>query len=89
MESQNGTVAKGGYFASYDTLPGCARAVVEMAAEHGVKFTPAARPTHTETIRQDSNIRLAPSFATVEEIESAVTVLALCTKIVSIDKMLK
>ena len=66
------TVAKGGYFASYDTLPGCARAVVEMAAEHGVKFTPAGS-----------------SFATVEEIESAVTVLALCTKIVSIDKMLK
>lgn len=46
------TVAKGGYFASYDTLPGCARAVVEMAAEHGVKFTPQARPTHTETIRR-------------------------------------
>ena len=83
------TVAKGGYFASYDTLPGCARAVVEMAAEHGVKFTPAGSTYPHGNDPQDSNIRLAPSFATVEEIESAVTVLALCTKIVSIDKMLK
>ena len=83
------TVAKGGYFASYDTLPGCARAVVEMAAEHGVKFTPAGSTYPHGNDPQDSNIRLAPSFATVDEIESAVTVLALCTKIVSIDKMLK
>ena len=83
------TVAKGGYFASYDTLPGCARAVVEMAAEHGVKFTPAGATYPHGNDPQDSNIRLAPSFATVDEIESAVTVLALCTKIVSIDKMLK
>lgn len=83
------TVAKGGYFASYDTLPGCARAVVEMAAEHGVKFTPAGSTYPHGNDPQDSNIRLAPSFATVEEIESAVTVLALCTKIVSIDKLLK
>ena len=83
------TVANGGYFASYDTLPGCARAVVKMAAEHGVKFTPAGATYPHGNDPQDSNIRLAPSFAAVGEIESAVTVLALCTKIVSIDKLLK
>ena len=89
LEIAEWTVAKGGYFASYDTLPGCARAVVEMAAEHGVKFTPAGSTYPHGNDPQDSNIRLAPSFATVGEIESAVTVLALCTKIVSIDKLLK
>lgn len=84
------TVANGGYFASYDTLPGCARAVVEMAAEHGVKFTPAGSTSPTrKRPRRTAISGWLRSFATVEEIESAVTVLALCTKIVSIDKMLK
>ena len=83
------TVAKGGYFASYDTLPGCARAVVEMAAEHGVKFTPAGATYPHGNDPQDSNIRLAPSFPTPEELAMATDLFVLCVKIVSVEKLLK
>lgn len=82
------TKAKGGYFFSFRTLSGCASAIVALCGKYGVKFTPAGS-THPEGMDlSDSDIRIAPSFATVEEIKTAVAVLALCTKIVSLEKLL-
>ncbi len=82
------TKAKGGYFFSFQTLAGCASAIVSLCGRYGVKFTPAGA-THPEgTDASDSDIRIAPSFATVEEIQTAVAVLSLCTKIVSLEKIL-
>ena len=81
------TTPKGGYFLSFDTMPGCAGKVVKMCGDCGVTFTPAGA-TYTHGLDpEDKNIRLAPSFATVEEITLAVRVLALCTKLVSIDRL--
>ncbi len=83
------TRASGGYFFSYFTLPHTASKIVKLCAKYGVKFTPAGATHpygHDET---DSDIRIAPSFATLAEIETAILVLALCTKLVSIEEIEK
>ncbi|MBQ6614636.1 MAG: aminotransferase class I/II-fold pyridoxal phosphate-dependent enzyme [Clostridia bacterium] len=83
------TMAKGGYFFSYVTMPKCASAIVKMSKEYGVTFTPAGATHPKGYDESDSDIRIAPSFATVDEIKTAVKVLALCTKVVSIDALVK
>ena len=83
------TKPTGGYFISFNTLPGCARAVVAMCAEYGVKFTPAGATFPGGYDPDDRNIRIAPSFAELSDAETAVTVLALCTRIVSAEKLLR
>lgn len=82
------TTASGGYFFSFITMPHCAKAIVKMCGECGVKFTPAGATHPRGYDKTDSDIRIAPSFATIKEIETAVLVLALCTKIVSIERLL-
>lgn len=83
------TTPHGGYFLSFNTLPGCAKKVVEMCGEYGVKFTPAGASFPYGYDPEDKNIRLAPSFATVEEITQAIKVLCLCTKLAAIEKLMK
>ena len=82
------TEPKGGYFVSFNTPAGCAKAVVAMCASLGVRFTPAGATYPYGVDPDDRNIRIAPSFATVDEVEAATHILALCTKLVSIDKLL-
>ena len=82
------TEPQGGYFLSYNTPRGCARAVVAMCANLGVRFTPAGATYPYGIDPDDCNIRIAPSFATVEDGKAATHILALCTKIVYIDKLL-
>lgn len=83
------TTPKGGYFLSYNTLPGCAKAVVKLCGDNGVKFTSAGATYPYGYDPKDDNIRLAPSFATLEEIEAATEVLCLATKIVSLKKLMQ
>ena len=78
----------GGYFVSFDTPDGCAQTVVKMAAEAGVKLTPAGSTYPLKKDPQDKNIRIAPTFASVEDVRTAVEVLAICTQIVAIDQLL-
>lgn len=82
------TEPRGGYFLSYNTPRGCARAVVAMCASLGVRFTPAGATYPHGIDPDDRNIRIAPSFATVEDATAATHILALCTKLVCIDKLL-
>jgi len=69
---------EGGYFVSLDTKPRLAGKVVALAAEAGVKLTPAGATFPYGADPNDSNIRIAPSFPSVEEIEQAMEVLAVC-----------
>jgi aspartate/methionine/tyrosine aminotransferase len=78
----------GGYFISLDTPEGCARAVVGMAAEVGVQLTPAGSTFPYRQDPRDRNIRIAPSFPTVDEIQTAMEVLAICIQVVAIDGLL-
>ena len=79
---------KGGYFVSIDTLPGCAKAVVALAKEAGVTLTGAGATWPYKKDPMDSNIRIAPTFPRLAEIEQTMELLTLCIKIVSIDKLL-
>ena len=62
---------KGGYFVSVDTQAGLAKRVVALAAELNVKLTPAGAPFPYGNDPDDCNIRLAPSFPSLTEIEQA------------------
>jgi aspartate/methionine/tyrosine aminotransferase len=78
----------GGYFISFDTLPGLARQVVQMAAEAGVKLTPAGATFPYGKDPTDSNIRIAPSFPSPREIAPAMEVFAVCVKLASVRQRL-
>ncbi|MBW2468743.1 MAG: aminotransferase class I/II-fold pyridoxal phosphate-dependent enzyme [Deltaproteobacteria bacterium] len=78
---------QGGYFVSIDTLEGCASAVIKMAAEAGVKLTPAGSTYPYKSDPQDRNIRIAPSFPPLEDIQAAMELVAICIQLVSLEKI--
>lgn len=78
----------GGYFISFDTLPGCASAVVKMAGEAGVVFTPAGATYPYGKDPQDRNIRIAPTLPPIGELKTAMELMCICVEIVSIRKLL-
>jgi DNA-binding transcriptional MocR family regulator len=78
----------GGYFISIDTLEGCAQAVVEKAGEAGVKLTPAGATFPYGNDPLDRNIRIAPSFPTTQDVNKAMELVAICIKLVSVEKLL-
>jgi aspartate/methionine/tyrosine aminotransferase len=82
------TVPEGGYFVSVDTQDGLAQQVVTMAAECGVKLTPAGATFPYGKDPSDKNIRLAPSFPTVADISQAMEIFACCVKLASVNKVL-
>ncbi len=80
---------RGGYFISFDSLPGCAKAIVAKAKEAGVIMTNAGATFPYGKDPEDSNIRIAPSFPTPEELAMAAEIFVLSVKLVSIDKILE
>ena len=79
---------RGGYFISFDALPGCAKAIVAKCKALGVVLTGAGATYPYGKDPADSNIRIAPSFPTPEEMEAAAKVFVLCVKLVSVEKLL-
>ena len=75
------TQPRGGYFVSLDTRPGLAAKTVALAKELGVALTPAGATFPHGRDPQDSNIRIAPTFATLAEVEAGIEVLALCIRL--------
>ncbi|MEL6194843.1 MAG: aminotransferase class I/II-fold pyridoxal phosphate-dependent enzyme [Bacteroidota bacterium] len=83
------TEPKGGYFISLNTPEGCAKRVVDLATEAGVKLTAAGATFPYKKDPKDQNIRLAPSLPALNEIKQAMEVVALCIKVVSAEKQLE
>ena len=79
---------RGGYFISFDSLEGCAKAIVAKAKEAGLVMTPAGATFPYGKDPKDSNIRIAPSYPTPEELDIASDVFVLSVKLVSIEKIL-
>lgn len=79
---------QGGYFVSFDTLPGLATQVVGMAADSGVKLTAAGATFPYGKDPADSNIRLAPSFPTEDELKQAMQVFTTCVKLATVRQRL-
>lgn len=82
------TVPKGGYFMSFNTLPGLAKKVVTMCKEAGVELTGAGATYPYGKDPEDKNIRLAPSMPPVEDLKIAAELFCLCVKLASVEKLL-
>lgn len=80
---------KGGYFISFDALEGCAKKIIAKCKEAGVVMTNAGATFPYGKDPKDSNIRIAPSYPTPEELKQATDLFVLCVKLVSIDKILE
>lgn len=82
------TTPKGGYFMSFDSMDGCAKAIVARCKKAGLVMTGAGATYPYGKDPHDSNIRIAPSYPPLEDLELAMELFALCVKLVSIDKLL-
>ena len=83
------TKPNGGYFISFDGMEGCAKAIVSKCKEAGMVLTGAGATYPYGKDPSDSNIRIAPTFPTTEEMAQATELFALCVKLVSVEKLLE
>ena len=78
---------EGGYFISLDTMEGCAKRVYEMMCDLGVNLTPAGATFPYGKDPRDCNLRIAPTFPPLHELEQACEALCLCVKLAAIEKL--
>lgn len=78
----------GGYFITYQAPSGCAKRIVSLCKEAGVVLTNAGA-THPYGIDpDDSYIRIAPSFPSCDELESAMDVFCIAAKLAAVEARL-
>ena len=82
------TNPNGGYFVSVDVYPSTAKKVVELCKQAGVVLTGAGATFPNSNDPEDKNIRIAPSFPSVEELSLAMDIFCVCVKLASIEKIL-
>ena len=79
---------RGGYFVSVNVMEGCAKRTVQLLKEAGVVMTPAGATYPYGDDPCDRNIRIAPSFPTVEELTTAMEMFCLCAELACVEKLL-
>ena len=83
------TKPKGGYFISLYAMNGTAKRTVSLVKELGVTMTGAGATYPYGVDPFDSNIRIAPTNATTEEIDEAVRILCLCLRYSALEQLLR
>jgi DNA-binding transcriptional MocR family regulator len=81
------TTPRGGYFVSLDVVDGTASRVVELAKAAGIALTPAGASFPHGIDPDDRNIRLAPTFPTLDEVRTAMTGVATCVALAAAEKL--
>ncbi len=81
------TKPRGGYFISFNSMPGCAKAIVAKCKELGLVLTGAGATYPYGKDPDDSNIRIAPTFPTPEEMAEAAKMFTICVKLASVEKL--
>lgn len=79
---------EGGYFVSLNVLSGCAKRVHELCRKAGVVMTDAGATYPGKFDPDDSNLRIAPSFPSLEELERAMRILCICIKLAACEKLI-
>jgi DNA-binding transcriptional MocR family regulator len=79
---------KGGYFINLDVPDGCAREIIDLAAELGLILTPAGSSFPHSLDPKDRNIRISPTFPELDQIRQAIEILAVCVELVAIRNQL-
>jgi len=82
------TKPRGGYFISFDAMSGCAKDIVRRCREAGMVTTAAGASFPYKKDPADSNIRIAPTYPSLEDIKTAAEVFALCVKLSCVEKLL-
>jgi DNA-binding transcriptional MocR family regulator len=83
------TDPNGGYFVSLMVAPGCAKRAIELAGAAGIAVTPAGAPYPYGEDPADANIRIAPTFPSVEDLTAAVDGLCTCVLLAETEKLLR
>lgn len=88
LEVGNWTNPKGGYFVSFDSIPGCAKRIVSLCKDAGVTLTGAGAAFPYGKDPDNKNIRIAPTYPSVEELISAMKIFCLSVKIASAESLI-
>lgn len=88
LEIGTWTNPNGGYFISFNSLPGCAKRIVAMCKDAGVTLTGAGAAYPYKKDPEDSNIRIAPTYPSMEELAKALEVFVICVKLASVENIL-
>ncbi|MCR5451257.1 MAG: aminotransferase [Lachnospiraceae bacterium] len=83
------TKPNGGYFISFEALPGCAKEIVSRAKKAGVTMTAAGATWPYGKDPKDTNIRVAPTYPSFDDLKVAADLFTLCVRIVSLEKLIK
>lgn len=83
------TNPKGGYFISLYVPDGCAARVEQLCANAGMILTPAGATYPYGNDPKDSNLRIAPSYPSVDEIAKASQVLCVAVKYAALEKLIR
>lgn len=83
------TNPEGGYFISFESLPGLAKEIIALAAQVGVKLTPAGATFPYRLDSEDTNIRLAPTFPPIEDLELAIKVFVVSVQLASVQQRIQ
>ncbi len=83
------TTPKGGYFVAVDTIEGCAKETVRLVKEAGVVMTGAGATYPYKNDPADTNIRIAPTYPTCDELQQAMDVFCVCVKLAAVNKLLE